>query len=57
MSDRVITLRLSDEEHRRFTAVAKDAGLTVSAMIRALVRAKEKEVQSVAKTQRPRKSS
>lgn len=40
--DRVITLRLNDEEHRRFESVARDMGLDVSAMIRTLVRAQEK---------------
>jgi antitoxin component of RelBE/YafQ-DinJ toxin-antitoxin module len=41
--DRLITLRLSEEEHLRFKAVAEDMGLNISAMIRALVRAQEKE--------------
>jgi antitoxin component of RelBE/YafQ-DinJ toxin-antitoxin module len=41
--DRVITLRLSSEEQARFEAVAKDMGLSVSMMLRALVREKEKE--------------
>jgi antitoxin component of RelBE/YafQ-DinJ toxin-antitoxin module len=41
--DRVITLRLSSEEQTRFEAVAKDMGLSVSMMLRALVREKEKE--------------
>ena len=40
--DRVLTIRLNAEEHRRFKAVAKDMGLDVSAMVRALVRAQEK---------------
>lgn len=40
--DRVITLRLSSEEQTRFEAVAKDMGLSVSMMLRALVREREK---------------
>ena len=40
----IITMRLGTEERARFEAVAKDMGLDVSAMIRALVRAREKEV-------------
>jgi antitoxin component of RelBE/YafQ-DinJ toxin-antitoxin module len=40
--DRVLTLRLSGAEHRRFKAVAEDMGLDVSAMLRALVREREK---------------
>jgi len=38
----MITLRLSDEEHRRFELVAADMGLDMSGMIRALVREREK---------------
>jgi len=49
--NRVLTLRLSDEEHRRFDAVAKDMGLDVSAMIRALVREREKKGEN-AKTKK-----
>jgi antitoxin component of RelBE/YafQ-DinJ toxin-antitoxin module len=41
--DRVLTLRLSGAEHRRFKAVAEDMGLDVSAMLRALVREREKK--------------
>ncbi len=41
--EHVITLRLSSEEFRRFNAVAKDMGLGVSSMLRALVRAEEKK--------------
>jgi len=42
---RFLTLRLSDEEHRRFNAVADDMGLTVSSMLRALVREREKHAE------------
>jgi hypothetical protein len=41
--EKVITLKLSLDEHRRYGKLAKDMGLTVSAMIRALVREREKE--------------
>jgi antitoxin component of RelBE/YafQ-DinJ toxin-antitoxin module len=47
----MITLRLSDEEHRRFELVAADMGLDMSGMIRTLVR--EREKSSV--LQRPKK--
>lgn len=43
--DRVLTIRLNAEEHRRFKAVAKDMGLDISAMVRAVVRAQEKETK------------
>jgi antitoxin component of RelBE/YafQ-DinJ toxin-antitoxin module len=36
---------MSDAEHRRFKTVAEDMGLTVSSMIRALVRKREKHEQ------------
>jgi antitoxin component of RelBE/YafQ-DinJ toxin-antitoxin module len=42
--ERLITLKINDEEDRRFKAVAEDMGLTVSAMIRALVREREKNI-------------
>jgi len=41
--DRLITLRLNEEEHRRFKAVADDMGLNISAMLRAIVREQEKK--------------
>ena len=41
--DRLLTLRMTSEEHRRFKAVADDMALTVSGMIRALVREQEKK--------------
>jgi len=44
--DRLITLRLSADEHRRFTSAADNMGLPVSNMIRLLVRAHEEEVNS-----------
>lgn len=42
---KVITLKLSDEEHRRFEKLAKSKELTVSAMIRSIVLTYEKEKQ------------
>jgi predicted DNA-binding protein (UPF0251 family) len=50
--DRILTLRLNDEEHRRFKAAADDMGLTVSAMLRALVREREKKEKSGDRRQR-----
>lgn len=46
-------MRLGTEERARFEAVAKDMGLDVSAMIRALVRAREKEVAVLAEPAPP----
>jgi antitoxin component of RelBE/YafQ-DinJ toxin-antitoxin module len=52
--DRLITLRLNEEEHHRFKAVADDMGLNISAMIRAVVR--EREKQGNVNASRPRSS-
>jgi len=41
--DRVLTLRLNNEEYRRFEGVAEDRGLNVSDTIRALMREEEKK--------------
>ena len=41
--ERLLTLRLNAEEHRRFEAVAKDMGLNIAGMLRALVREREKK--------------
>jgi predicted DNA binding CopG/RHH family protein len=50
--DRLITLRLSADEHKRFTAAAANMGLPVSNMIRMLVRVHEEDMNS----SRPRSS-
>lgn len=47
--EKVITLKLSVEEHRQYKKLAKGMGLTVSSMLRALVVAHEKSQKMTAR--------